>query len=421
MGTYKTKTTITDFGPYVTALILNTGGDVSLKDIHPEDFLVYVERKNKNTGTVLKTKEFFQWNEAPKPARGTRKVLRAYPCDSEGNYCDPGQWIALEMGTDALGKTIDGADFSQNDYKITYVKNSGLFKCGQAFCENSGDICPQLEGWENGQSHSGKYALKYGYYTPGAVRAASKGRALPLVIWLHGAGEGGMEPTIAYTGNKAVNFSSKEIQEKLGGAAWVLVPQCPTVWMDDGIEQLGRTNESIYTLSLKACIDEFIQKHKEFVDLSRIYLGGCSNGGFMTVRMAICYPGFFAAIFPVCEAFFEENLTPEYIQRLKNTPCWLVHAKGDGLVDPKQTALPLYKKLKAAGAGNVHLTYFDNMDNESRQFWKDEKLTPHAFDHGVWVRVYNDACKNDFDGGPVLWKGKAVTLFEWLGSQKNFK
>ena len=65
----------------------------------------------------------------------------------------------------------------------------------------------------------------------------------PLVIWLHGAGEGGTDPTIAYTGNKVVNLSGPEIQAKLGGA-WILAPQTPTMWMDDGSGQYGRTGRS---------------------------------------------------------------------------------------------------------------------------------------------------------------------------------
>ena len=424
MGIYKTKTTVTDFGPYVTELLVNVGKNVSAKDVAPEDFSVYVTRKDKATGEVIKTKEFFQWDEEPKPARGIRKVISVSPCDSEGKACDLGKWAALKMGLDALGKTIAGQSFSENDYQVTYLKPSGILNEGYEFGEYSGNLCPQLEGWKNSQSSSGEYRLNYGYYTPSLARETANvtenvtenvtAKKLPLVIWLHGAGEGGHEPEIAYTGNKAVHLSSEEIQEKLGGQAWVLAPQCPSVWMDDGKEQLGRSNKSIYTTSLKACIDEFIKDHEVFIDKSRIFLGGCSNGGFMTVRMAIDYPGFFAALFPVCEAFFEENITPWVISRLKDTPCWFVHAKGDGLVKPTETVLPLYEQLLAAGASDVHFTYIDSMDGELSQFWPGEMLPPGLFDHGVWVKVYNDECKEDFHGGPVLINNRPVTLFEWL-------
>ena len=44
---------------------------------------------------------------------------------------------------------------------------------------------------------------------------------LPLVIWLHGHGEGGDDPALAYTGNKVVAISSDDIQRKLGGAGYI--------------------------------------------------------------------------------------------------------------------------------------------------------------------------------------------------------
>ena len=48
------------------------------------------------------------------------------------------------------------------------------------------------------------------------IRNKFQDAKLPLVIWLHGAGEGGTDPRIAYTGNKVVNMSSPELQKKLG-------------------------------------------------------------------------------------------------------------------------------------------------------------------------------------------------------------
>ena len=48
-------------------------------------------------------------------------------------------------------------------------------------------------------------------------------------------------------------------------------------------------------------IDEFIDLHPD-IDRDRVYIGGCSNGGFMTMRMLLSYPDFFAAAYPVCEA-----------------------------------------------------------------------------------------------------------------------
>lgn len=65
--------------------------------------------------------------------------------------------------------------------------------------------------------------------------ARGNGRApkAPLVVYLHGAGEGkgatqGEGATRAYTGNRVTALSQKQIQRYFGGFAWVLVPQSPT-------------------------------------------------------------------------------------------------------------------------------------------------------------------------------------------------
>lgn len=434
MERYKTFTTVTDFGPYVTKLVLALPCEVRAADVCPEFFNVYVERKDAVTGDIIMARNFFEPEAPALPSKGYQEIKKAYPCDSQGNYCIRGTFVALELGEEPLGKRTEGtmltSAYIKNDYRVTLlhplpgVSGDAPAVSGLVFDQYDGDICPQLLGWANGESKTAVVCfktpdkkseaahLKYGYFTPPTVDTK-----LPLVIWFHGAGEGGTDPRIAYTGNKVVNMSSPELQKKLGGAAWVLVPQCPTVWMDDGVEQLGHSNRSIYTESLKACIDEFIAEHEESIDRNRIYIGGCSNGGFMTVRMAIDYPDFFAAAFPACEAFFDENITDDMIRILKSLPIWLIHAKGDELVSPQETALPLYHRLIDAGADNVHFTYFNRMQDMSGMY-RDELGRPQRFfNHGVWVHVYNDDCLTDFDGRFVMCDGEPVTLWEWLGKQ----
>ena len=46
-------------------------------------------------------------------------------------------------------------------------------------------------------------------------------------------------------------ISQAQIQRYFGGFAWVLVPQSPTFWMDNGTEQLGHSNQSIYSPVIK--------------------------------------------------------------------------------------------------------------------------------------------------------------------------
>lgn len=68
--------------------------------------------------------------------------------------------------------------------------------------------------------------------------------------------------------------------------------------MDNGVEQLGRSNQSIYSPVLKALIDEFVAEHADRIDTDRIVVAGLSNGGFMTLRLCADYPDSLPRAFP---------------------------------------------------------------------------------------------------------------------------
>ncbi len=50
---YKTYTVVTDNGPYVTKLILETPYEIANGLVHKSTFSVYVERRNPSTGEVF--------------------------------------------------------------------------------------------------------------------------------------------------------------------------------------------------------------------------------------------------------------------------------------------------------------------------------------------------------------------------------
>ena len=79
--------------------------------------------------------------------------------------------------------------------------------------------------------------LNYRYFSP-----VDDDHANPLIIWLHGAGEGGSNNETQITGNQgAVAFASKDAQDIFGGA-YVVAPQSPDCWMDE--LDLGRDRKS---------------------------------------------------------------------------------------------------------------------------------------------------------------------------------
>ena len=431
---YATVTTLGDFGPWISKLILTLPSPVDVCDVDPATFNVFCARHEPN-GEVLMRQERGADHKAP--SWGYVPVKAAYPATKTGAPVSRSPYVALELPEVRLTKCIEGgvmgSHYIENRFRITQtaeLPGEPDPVCGLVFDTCTRDICPALAGWHNDRMTEAVdgIQLEYGYFEPSfePTPAGPFGPAKPkpekaaLIIYLHGAGEGMGEavdegPVRAYTGNRVTALSQAKIQNYFDGAAWVLVPQSPTFWMDNGVEQLGHSNQSIYVRALKALIDEFIAAHAERIDTSRIIVGGLSNGGFMTLRMCRDYPGFFAAGLPCCAPWYAA--TPEDVAELAKTPLWFVHSKGDELVNVHETVLPLFGALKKAGAP-AHLTYFDHVEDLTGVYREADGSPKKTFNHGVWIHVFNDFCRTDIDGTNVMCDGEPVGMWEWAAHQR---
>lgn len=105
---------------------------------------------------------------------------------------------------------------------------------------------------------------------------------LPLIVYLHGAGERGEN-----SGHIFRYGLAKYANEGREYNAIILCPQCPAQFVWDGMVK-----------EVKGIIDHIAEEYK--VNKKRIYITGSSMGGFGTWSMALTYPNFFAAAAPVC-------------------------------------------------------------------------------------------------------------------------
>ena len=420
MSRYQTFTTVGDSGPWVERLILELPEPVRTHDVRPMAFNVYVERRDPATDEVVCAKEHHD-DAVALPSRGFVPIRHAYASDILGNPVEEGSHVTLVLPEERLTKRIDGAItrgfLRQSVFRVTQLQELPAPVPGEApmtgfvWDEDDGDVCPQLEGWDLGSS--GSYdgiEMRYATFSPKADEAAMA----PLVLWLHGAGEGD-EPYRTVTGNKVVALGEPDIQRKLGGAAYVLAPSCPTFWMDSGSGDIEDDNQSIYSRALKGLVDEFVAAHAATVDCRRIYVGGLSNGGFMACRLIADYPDFFAAGVPVCAPWNDALATDQELAALARTPLWFVHADDDPLVKARATALPTYWHLKALGNEDVHLTYYDHVEDETGAYHDEDGRPTRYIGHFVWIGVYHDGPKTDVDGTNVLVDGRPVTLWQWVG------
>ena len=241
--------------------------------------------------------------------------------------------------------------------------------------------------------------LVYGFFTPPEARTSER----PLIIWLHGGGEGSMGLTAgtdsALLGNRVTQLAAPEIQGLMGGAH-VLVPQAPSMWLAGSGENNGVSD---FEDALMAFIDYFIETTPN-IDLNRIYIGGCSNGGFMTIRALFLRPDLFAASFPICMAYDPDYILPGQIESIAHIPMWLIHDQDDPTT-PHEHSQNIYDLLAAAGLENLHFTTTQGIFSD--EFF-DEDGEPHQFDsHWSWIPVLNNEVFNE----------QGQSIFEWMALQ----
>ncbi|WP_419211605.1 prolyl oligopeptidase family serine peptidase [Maribacter sp. X9] len=353
---------------------------------------------------------------SPAEASGSREVLFVYISDENGHRIPEGKHVTLVLmvhPNNPLDSPIkyvvkEGRGANQwIDYKlkINHTPSSKIWDTEAARIYND------LNRFDLSGTHSFEGTnLTYGSFTPKITSKKS-----PLIIWLHGGGEGGTDPSIPLVANKATNYATPEIQAFFNGA-FVLAPQSPTFWMQsvDGDYTRG-DKEDIYNKALFNLIETYVSEHPQ-IDTNRIYIGGCSNGGYMSLKLILEHPDYFAAGYISALAYSNEYITDDEVERIKNVPIWFVHSKDDTTTVPEQTVLPLYQRLIAVGAPNTHLSYYDHVIDLTGVYGGDAYYFP-----GHWSWIYSHANDADFDfnGEPVLKNGRPITIMEWLSNQKK--
>lgn len=218
-----------------------------------------------------------------------------------------------------------------------------------------------------------------------------------LVIWLHGLGEGGVKDTDPYVtciANKVVSLISDEFQNTIGRAN-VLVPQCPTYWMDnEGTGQslaggrIKADNTSYYMNSLVELIKTYQQEHH----IKKTVICGCSNGGFMTLLLGMDHPELADGIVPICEAVPDVSISEEQISNVTDMPMYFVYSEDDNVVDPTRHEIPTLARLRKAGAPILHVSTTEHVIDTSGKY-KNEKGDPHMYSgHWSWIYFFNNEC-----------------------------
>lgn len=134
------------------------------------------------------------------------------------------------------------------------------------------------------------------------------------------------------------------------------------------------------------------------------------------MNMMIQFPDIFAAAFPTCEYYLDSKITDEQINSLVQKPMWFSYALNDETVKPEKNSIPTIKRLKAAGAKDIHVSEFRNVVDLSGIYLKNRNASkndddyglPYEYDgHDSWIYLFNDECKD-----------QGLSLFDWLSKKE---
>lgn len=162
--------------------------------------------------------------------------------------------------------------------------------------------------------------------------------------------------------------------------------------VNDEPEQKTFAAVSLYSKPVKKLLDDFLAQNPQ-IDRNRIYVGGASAGGYMTVNMLLEYPETFAAAFPVCEYYLDSKISDAQISLLSEKAVWFTYAKNDETVSPQKNSIPTIERIQRAGGGKLHVSEYGSVE-------LNNVIYPG---HYSWVYILDDRCTTD-----------GVNLFDWL-------
>src|SRR5262245_30191923 len=188
--------------------------------------------------------------------------------------------------------------------------------------------------------------LLYRLYSPKGASAENK---LPLILFLHGAGERG-DDNAAQLKNCMKQFL--KTQEKY--PAFIVAPQCPKgkKWNEVDWQAASHVTPEKPSDPFATLIPLLDQLKKELpVDLKRLYVTGLSMGGYGPVDPLTRPPHTSAAAVPTCAG--GDETTPETIAKI---PQWILYGPADTVVKTHRSR-HMVEALKKAGAEPKYTEY----------------------------------------------------------------
>jgi predicted peptidase len=214
----------------------------------------------------------------------------------------------------------------------------------------------------------GNDTLPYRLYR--SIAANTMPEHLPLVIFLHGAGERGndncaqLKHCIRYFFDDTVTAHYPFL---------LMLPQCPNEkrWVNTDWSLPEHTMDSVPTTELHgvmAVLDSLANVGA--VDSTRVYICGISMGGFGVWDALQRWPEKFAAAIAICGGG-----DPAYADVMKDVPVYIFHGLLDGVVMPSRS-IQMYDALREIGNNEAVLVTYPELGHGC---WDAAFSTPGLF------------------------------------------
>ena len=198
-------------------------------------------------------------------------------------------------------------------------------------------------------------------------------KAYPLVLFLHGAGERGLDNS-SQLNNVVYRFADDDIYNLYD--AIVLAPQCPQNkrwaeidWDADTVIQPDQQSD---TMGLVVELLELVKKSYA-IDSNRLYVMGLSMGGYGTWDIISRYPEMFAAAVPICGGADLKNA-----KKIAHMPIWVFHSADDDIVSVFHSR-DMVDSIKTAGGKPIYTEFTDAGHNSWDSAFATPALLPWLF------------------------------------------
>lgn len=260
-------------------------------------------------------------------------------------------------------------------HSFIILAGSGLLACvlsSGAGAADVPDLRPRMEKqvFKNDKGET----LLYRIFVPEKIAPDKK---LPLILFLHGAGERGDDNEAQLKHYGVLRFISDEVLAK--DPCILVAPQCPKddKWVPayfglkrkldpPKIETPGGPSRPMrLVMELLDSLDKQLP-----IDPDRRYVTGLSMGGFGSYDLCVRRPDYFAAAVPICG-----GAKTEYAAKIAHIPMWIFHGGADPVV-PVELSRNFVEALKKVGV-NPRYTEYPGVGHDS---WTNAYREPELVD-----------------------------------------